>query len=684
MKRHPELSARTPEHLGHQRKQVTEHSLRQWFVDLENFLLEEHGIVARDFLVEENNGRIFNLDETGFPLCGSNKLKVISERGSKNVYNVATESKEQITVLGCVSARGQFQKPYVLFPGVRPTFNFQNVDPSKFTVGVTPNGWISSETFFAWFSNQFIPAVKETHVAFPIIVFMDGHSSHINLAMSEFCRNNNIILYCFPPHASHIIQPLDIAVYGPLKKSWNRAINNFKEKYSALMNKSNFFTVFDEAWEEAKNKPENVISGFRKAGLIPFNPNALDFSRLIDVKSAAQKFQNNSSFASTEQKLGIHMSLQLFQKHLSKTNLQLFEKRYGEGYNINNNTDLCQMYQVYRSIRMLIETEEFNINDPGIPIQNEESISLSPKTRTSSPAHEITLPDIDFSPSTSESQPFIELQLLDSSLSNANIISPANTDLPTVATLTPAIPYLLSPSFVPAAAPPDNIPESSVACSAIQGPSTSYVTQMADDPGEGTSYQHKQYASSNPKFYGKVSVSPFKKYIKMDENILNTKKDPKRKVSAFLAVSGDECFEYLKKKQENKIAEQVKKELRQKERLQKRKEKEDKIKQKKTYTKPTNSDTDEEDGREGEVTVVYNDNSDEDIILGANDECAACGGDDRKDDPTAWIGCVSCPLWYHTYCLNMGYETMTMAELAKVDFKCNLCMKSKNRFNKKI
>lgn len=54
-------------------------------------------------------------------------------------------------------------------------------------------------------------------VEFPILVFMDGHSTHVNIAVSEFCRDNKIILYCFPPHASHIMQPLDIAVYGPLK-----------------------------------------------------------------------------------------------------------------------------------------------------------------------------------------------------------------------------------------------------------------------------------------------------------------------------------------------------------------------------------------------------------------------------------------------------------------------------------
>ena len=94
VQRNPQLSARTPEHLGHMRRRVSERSLRDWFNGFKLFLKEEHGLEAEDFLTEENSHRVFNLDESGFPLCGTNKLKIVTERGCKNVYNVATESKE--------------------------------------------------------------------------------------------------------------------------------------------------------------------------------------------------------------------------------------------------------------------------------------------------------------------------------------------------------------------------------------------------------------------------------------------------------------------------------------------------------------------------------------------------------------------------------------------------------------
>lgn len=35
-----------------------------------------------------------------------------------------------------------------------------------------------------------------------------------------FCKVNNIITLCMPPHSSHFLQPLDVERFGPLKQSY--------------------------------------------------------------------------------------------------------------------------------------------------------------------------------------------------------------------------------------------------------------------------------------------------------------------------------------------------------------------------------------------------------------------------------------------------------------------------------
>ena len=106
--------------------------------------MKEHGIDAEHFLTQENANRVFNLDESGFPLGGSNKLKVIDERARPLIYCKTTENKGQITVLGCVSDDGHFEKPYVIFPGQRPSYNISEADRKKYDLGRSKSGWIST------------------------------------------------------------------------------------------------------------------------------------------------------------------------------------------------------------------------------------------------------------------------------------------------------------------------------------------------------------------------------------------------------------------------------------------------------------------------------------------------------------------------------------------------------------
>ena len=325
--RHPNVLARTPDHNVHMKKQVTETLLIDWFQNLEDFLLEEHDLSAKDFLTKENSHRIFHLGETGFLLCGTNVLEVNTSKGPKNDSNIGAESQDQITVLGCVSGAGEFQKPFVMFPGISQMINFQNVNPEKYNVGNSLNGMISDDSFFTWFVDIFFQVIRNK-VVFPIIVFMDGLSSRINMAFYEFFRKNNIILYCFPLHNSHSIQPLDICVYEPLKNHWKSQLTNYHGTSVNYINKDNFFTVFDEAWEAAKKMPDNVKSSFCNAGIIPFDANALDYSRLVDEKLPSEKVQTQQQQenVSIECKLGVTMALMAFERCLSAENLELFKK----------------------------------------------------------------------------------------------------------------------------------------------------------------------------------------------------------------------------------------------------------------------------------------------------------------------------------------------------------------------
>jgi hypothetical protein len=57
------------------------------------------------------------------------------------------------------------------------------------------------------------------------LLIIDGHESHKSLAFQDLCEESKIITLCMPPHTSHILQPLDVGCFAPLKRAYKTEIN---------------------------------------------------------------------------------------------------------------------------------------------------------------------------------------------------------------------------------------------------------------------------------------------------------------------------------------------------------------------------------------------------------------------------------------------------------------------------
>jgi len=100
---------------------------------------------------------------------------------------------------------------------------------------------------------------------------MEGHESHHSVSFELFCQENNIITLCMPAHSSHILQPLDISCFGPLKKAYGRQIEDLIKTSITHITKEDFLPAFYAAFHDSMTK-ENIQGGFRGAGIIPFDP----------------------------------------------------------------------------------------------------------------------------------------------------------------------------------------------------------------------------------------------------------------------------------------------------------------------------------------------------------------------------------------------------------------------------
>ena len=76
------------------------------------------------------------------------------------------------------------------------------------------------------------------------MLIIDGHESHVSADFQAFCKEKNIITISMPPHSSHLLQPLDVGCFGPLKRAYGREIEGFMKAHVNHITKAEFLIAF--------------------------------------------------------------------------------------------------------------------------------------------------------------------------------------------------------------------------------------------------------------------------------------------------------------------------------------------------------------------------------------------------------------------------------------------------------
>ncbi|CAL4165079.1 unnamed protein product, partial [Meganyctiphanes norvegica] len=145
--------------------------------------------------------------------------------------------------------------------------------PPGTTYNTTKSGWMDQERFLAWL-RWFDEKLTEKQVERPVVVVMDGASSHISVDIVEEAREKNIVLVKLPPNSTHFLQALDVGVFGPSKVKWEKIIKHFSRQTRPIIkavSKSAFPALLSLIFDDLVNNPQNLISGFRSTGIWPMN-----------------------------------------------------------------------------------------------------------------------------------------------------------------------------------------------------------------------------------------------------------------------------------------------------------------------------------------------------------------------------------------------------------------------------
>jgi hypothetical protein len=263
IKRHTELKTHFSRKYDYQRAKCEDPAIiSKWFTLVQSIIIK-YGILEED---------IYNFDETGFMMGIISTTMVVTSSEKQGKAKLSQPgNREWATVIQGIGMQKEIP-PFIILAGqyhLAHWYTECNL-PSNWRIATTENGWTTNEMGLEWvkhFNQHTERCMKGTYR----LLILDGHKSHHSDEFETYCEEHNIITLCMPAHSSHLLQPLNVGCFGPLKKVYGHQIEEFMRTYVNHITKVEFLCAFREAYFTSMTE-KNIRGSFAATGLIPYNP----------------------------------------------------------------------------------------------------------------------------------------------------------------------------------------------------------------------------------------------------------------------------------------------------------------------------------------------------------------------------------------------------------------------------
>ena len=285
LERYSEFHVRKQKSLDSNRKRAHHpDDLYNWFLQYKS-LRDEKGI---------QDGDQYNFDETGFRIGIGRDQWVVTLDPNRQCYLPSSNNRELVTSCEAISGDGEVLPPMLILPGalhLEDWYTNTNLD-DDYLLAVSETGYSNDLLSLEWLQH-FDKFSARRQIGVYRLLLLDGHGSHCTKEFIDYCDEKKIIPFCLPPHSTHLLQPLDVVVFQPLKHYHTEAIELATRTGCSDFNKIEFLSAISSIRQQAF-KRTTILSSFRKTGLIPFNPDVV-LSQLREYSSERQSIEDRKS-----------------------------------------------------------------------------------------------------------------------------------------------------------------------------------------------------------------------------------------------------------------------------------------------------------------------------------------------------------------------------------------------------
>ena len=227
------------------------------------------------------------MDEKGFLLGVLQKMHRVYTKTefNKGKLKGASQdgSREWLTLIGSSCADGTPLPPAIIYQAISGNVQdswleeWQPEEQEAYFIS-SASGWTNEEIGFSWLTTIFDRKTKRKarNSRDWRALFVDGHSSHLNMRFLDWCHHHRVLVVVYPPHSTHRLQPLDITCFRSLARHYANNLDLWMYKTQGLisMSKREFFGIFYPSFV-GSFRTDVIKSGWEQAGIWPFNPEAV-------------------------------------------------------------------------------------------------------------------------------------------------------------------------------------------------------------------------------------------------------------------------------------------------------------------------------------------------------------------------------------------------------------------------